>query len=156
MGLGVPVIVGGRVVAVVYADGVTEDGNEKLVPSGWPEVIEILTRHAARCLESLTVTEVCVSDTVATIVGASGGQDRSAGGRRGARNSGIAWRGKARCHERWDDDVTAKRQRAPTCTGRIGAAICTTLAVGYQAVARARCGGSPAITQLAVAARTGN
>jgi hypothetical protein len=54
MGLGVPVIVGGRVVAVVYADGVTEEGNEKLVPSGWPEVIEILTRHAARCLESLT------------------------------------------------------------------------------------------------------
>jgi hypothetical protein len=54
MGLGVPVIVGGRVVAVVYADGVTAEGNEKLVPSGWPEVIEILTRHAARCLESLT------------------------------------------------------------------------------------------------------
>jgi hypothetical protein len=55
MGLAVPVIVGGRVVAVVYADGVTQDGREQVVPSSWPEVIEILARHAARCLEALTV-----------------------------------------------------------------------------------------------------
>ena len=55
MGLAVPVIVGGRVVAVVYADGVTPDGREQIVPSSWPEVIEILARHAARCLEALTV-----------------------------------------------------------------------------------------------------
>jgi len=54
MGLAVPVIVGGRVVAVVYADGVTLDGHERPVPSGWPEVIEVLTRHAGRCLEALT------------------------------------------------------------------------------------------------------
>jgi putative methionine-R-sulfoxide reductase with GAF domain len=55
MGLAVPVIVGGRVVAVVYADSVTQDGRDQVVPSSWPEVIEILTRHAARCLEALTV-----------------------------------------------------------------------------------------------------
>ncbi|HXG90039.1 MAG TPA: GAF domain-containing protein [Vicinamibacterales bacterium] len=56
MGLAVPVIVGGRVVAVVYADSVTADGREHAaVPSGWPEVIEVLSRHAARCLEALTV-----------------------------------------------------------------------------------------------------
>jgi hypothetical protein len=55
MGLAVPVIVGGRVVAVVYADGVTDDSREQTIPSSWPEVIEILARHAARCLESLTV-----------------------------------------------------------------------------------------------------
>lgn len=54
MGLAVPVIVGGRVVAVVYADGVTFDGHERPVPSGWPEVIEVLARHAGRCLEALT------------------------------------------------------------------------------------------------------
>ena len=54
MGLAVPVIVGGRVVAVVYADGVTLDGRERPVPSGWPEVIEVLARHAGRCLEALT------------------------------------------------------------------------------------------------------
>ncbi len=54
MGLAVPVIVVGRVVAVVYADGVTLDGHERPVPSGWPEVIEVLARHAGRCLEALT------------------------------------------------------------------------------------------------------
>jgi len=54
MGLAVPVVVGGRVVAVVYADGVTLDGHERPVPSGWPEVIEVLARHAGRCLEALT------------------------------------------------------------------------------------------------------
>lgn len=55
MGLAVPVIVGGRVVAVVYADAVSINGHhERPVPSGWPELIEILARHAGRCLEALT------------------------------------------------------------------------------------------------------
>lgn len=55
MGLAVPVIVGGRVVAVVYADAVSISGqHERPVPSGWPELIEILARHAGRCLEALT------------------------------------------------------------------------------------------------------
>ena len=55
MGLAVPVVVGGRVVAVVYADAVTLDGRERAVPSSWPELIEVLARHAGRCLEALTV-----------------------------------------------------------------------------------------------------
>ena len=54
MGLAVPVVVGGRVVAVVYADAVSLDGHERHVPSSWPELIEILARHAGRCLEALT------------------------------------------------------------------------------------------------------
>ena len=54
MGLAVPVIVGGRVVAVVYADAVSLDGHERHVPSSWPELIEVLARHAGRCLEALT------------------------------------------------------------------------------------------------------
>jgi hypothetical protein len=54
MGLAVPVIVGGRVVAIVYADAVTLDGHVRHVPSSWPELIEVLARHAARCLEALT------------------------------------------------------------------------------------------------------
>ena len=53
MGLAVPVIVSGRVVAVVYADAVRGDGHERLVPSSWPELIEVLARHAGRCLEAL-------------------------------------------------------------------------------------------------------
>lgn len=55
LGFAVPVIVGGRVVAVVYADSVEPAGQEPTVPSGWPETIEILARHAARVLEALTV-----------------------------------------------------------------------------------------------------
>ncbi len=55
MGFAMPVIVGGRVVAVVYADSVTTEGQEHVVPSGWPEVIELLARHAGRCLEALIV-----------------------------------------------------------------------------------------------------
>lgn len=55
MGLAVPMIVGGRVVAVVYADSVGPDDVEPTVPNGWPECVEVLARHAARCLESLTV-----------------------------------------------------------------------------------------------------
>jgi putative methionine-R-sulfoxide reductase with GAF domain len=55
MGLAVPVIVGGRVVAVVYADSVGSEGADATVPNGWPEIIEVLARHAARCLETLTV-----------------------------------------------------------------------------------------------------
>lgn len=54
MGLAVPVIVGGRVVAVVYADAVSIEGHERHVPSCWPELIEVLARHAGRCLEALT------------------------------------------------------------------------------------------------------
>ena len=57
MGLAVPVIVGGRVVAVVYADAVTLDGHERHVPSSWPELIEVLARHAGRCLEALTTRQ---------------------------------------------------------------------------------------------------
>lgn len=53
-GLAVPVIVGGRVVAVVYADSVSMEGHERQVPSSWPELIEVLARHAGRCLEALT------------------------------------------------------------------------------------------------------
>jgi hypothetical protein len=72
MGFAVPVIVGGRVVAVVYADGVSEDGRERTVPSGWPEVIEILARHAARVLEALTVQKTAAPPTPRFWVAPSG------------------------------------------------------------------------------------
>lgn len=65
MGLALPVIVGGRVVAVVYADGVTANGGEHTVPSPWPEAIEILARHAGRCLEALTAQKVTASTSPA-------------------------------------------------------------------------------------------
>jgi hypothetical protein len=52
VGLAVPVAVGGRIVAVLYADDVSPQ--DRPVPAAWPEVIEILARHAARALEVLT------------------------------------------------------------------------------------------------------
>src|SRR5262245_47186491 len=54
LGLAVPVIVGGRAVAVVYADDGRGVG-EQTSTSCWPDVIEALARHASRCLEALTV-----------------------------------------------------------------------------------------------------
>jgi hypothetical protein len=48
-----PLLVDGRVVAVVYADQDRGD-NDDVVRGPWPEVIEVLARHAARCLESMT------------------------------------------------------------------------------------------------------
>jgi len=53
-GLAVPVRVGGETVAVIYADDATD--GPRAVPSAWPEVIEVLARHAARCLEVLTMS----------------------------------------------------------------------------------------------------
>jgi hypothetical protein len=54
VGTAAPVVVGGRVVAVVYADNRGTDPHAQL-RSGWFEVMEMLARHAARCLEALTV-----------------------------------------------------------------------------------------------------
>jgi len=52
-GLAIPVRVGGDVVGVLYADNDGEGPD--VVPSAWPELVEALTRHAERCLESATV-----------------------------------------------------------------------------------------------------
>jgi len=80
MGLAVPVIVGGRVVAVVYADSVSMDGHEMPVPSGWPEVIEVLTRHAGRCLEALT-TQKTAPQKIHGVKGPAAGDNPAALGK---------------------------------------------------------------------------
>lgn len=66
MGMAIPVLVGGRVVAVVYADGVSGESNGHAVPSSWPEVIEVLARHAGRCLEALTAQKAATPSTAAS------------------------------------------------------------------------------------------
>jgi hypothetical protein len=48
------VSVGGRVVALVYADDAGD--RAPMVPSSWPEIAEILARHAGQCLELLTIS----------------------------------------------------------------------------------------------------
>ena len=86
LGFAVPVIVGGRVVAVVYADSVASDGREHSVPSGWPEVIEVLTRHAARCLEALSAQKAA-SAPARTAVSSTG---RPASGMPAAKNKSAS------------------------------------------------------------------
>lgn len=61
MGLAVPVVAGGRVVAIVYADGITAGGPERAVSSGWPDVVEVLARHAGRCVEALAAMKAAES-----------------------------------------------------------------------------------------------
>jgi hypothetical protein len=48
-GLAVPVTVGGETAAIIYGDDGGAGG-----PAGWRETIEILARHASRCLEAQT------------------------------------------------------------------------------------------------------
>jgi hypothetical protein len=50
-GLAVPIEVGGRVVALVYAD---DHGNAAQARAGWQDALEAIARHAGRCLETLT------------------------------------------------------------------------------------------------------
>ena len=51
-GLAVPIGVGGRAVAVLYADDVSE--GEPAAPASWPEAVQILCAHAAAALSHLT------------------------------------------------------------------------------------------------------
>ena len=53
--LALPLIVGGQVVAVLYADAPRMDTPS--AASRWPAVLEILARHASRALEGMTVQQ---------------------------------------------------------------------------------------------------
>ena len=50
--LAVPLVIGGRIAAVVYADDAGEpvEGDAE----GWPGIVEVIARHGGRCLETLT------------------------------------------------------------------------------------------------------
>ena len=48
----IPLLVGGRVVGVLYADD--DGGGDRVVPSAWPEYLDVIARHASRCLEAMT------------------------------------------------------------------------------------------------------
>ena len=52
VGLAIPIAVGGQVVAILYADDAGRQA--PVVPSAWPEIAELLARHAGRCLEVVT------------------------------------------------------------------------------------------------------
>lgn len=54
----VPIVVGGQIVAVLYADQGAADPSSQLPSAGpWPCTLEVLSLHAARCLEALTASK---------------------------------------------------------------------------------------------------
>lgn len=64
-GLAVPLLVAGRPVAVLYADPGTAAGS-----TGWTSPVEVLVRHAARCLEGLAVQRATAGKAAGARVGA--------------------------------------------------------------------------------------
>jgi F0F1-type ATP synthase membrane subunit b/b' len=53
--MALPIVVGGQVVAVLYADAPRMD--TPTAASRWPAVLELLARHASRALEAMTVQQ---------------------------------------------------------------------------------------------------
>lgn len=51
-GLAVPIVVGGRGVAVLYADDASVEDPD--APSAWPEAIQLLASHASACVAQIT------------------------------------------------------------------------------------------------------
>ena len=49
--LAVPLVMSGRVFGVLYAD---QEASEVVARASWPATIEVLARHAARSLETVT------------------------------------------------------------------------------------------------------
>jgi hypothetical protein len=65
VGIAVPLLVDDKPVGVLYAD---DDGDlERAVPSAWPESVELLVRHAGRCLESLTARRATASASIRSV-----------------------------------------------------------------------------------------
>jgi flagellar biosynthesis/type III secretory pathway protein FliH len=52
--LAVPVPMSGQVVAVLYADQGPAEVSDAELRVAWPATLEVMTRHAARCLEAIT------------------------------------------------------------------------------------------------------
>lgn len=52
--LAMPVSLSGQVVAVLYGDQGTGDRGDRDVRFAWPATLEVMARHAARCLEAVT------------------------------------------------------------------------------------------------------
>jgi hypothetical protein len=52
--LALPVVVAGAVVAVLYADATSGSPRET---EQWPSMLDLLTRHASKVLEALTVQQ---------------------------------------------------------------------------------------------------
>jgi hypothetical protein len=83
-GVAVPVVLGHTTVALIYAD----DGGSpnRMIPSGWEEMVQILARHASRHLEALTAART-VRLAGLQRSGAPAGSGMLSGGLHGAASS---------------------------------------------------------------------
>lgn len=75
-GFAVPLRVGNRTVAVLYADDAS--GGERDAPAAWPEALEVLARHASVHLENLTATRAVQGGAVPERTGSASEQDDEA------------------------------------------------------------------------------
>jgi flagellar biosynthesis/type III secretory pathway protein FliH len=69
-----PVVLGGQVVAVVYADCASEPPAEGADEPAWWARIEAITRHAARCLETVTALRTAQLFTARVAGGGASGR----------------------------------------------------------------------------------
>jgi hypothetical protein len=83
--MGVPIVVGGKSVAVLYAD----DGSpqESETPASWPEAMQILGTHASAWLTQITAvrTTQAMRATTGRVRASTGGSDDEGSARRYAR-----------------------------------------------------------------------
>lgn len=71
-GIAVPIVVGDRTVAVLYADDGGETAPE--VPASWPEAVQILGRHASACLAHLTAVRTAQAMRMSAAMGSAASQ----------------------------------------------------------------------------------
>lgn len=78
--VGVPIVIQGRAVAVLYADqGPVAHPQDVHAPSegvAWPAAVEVMTRHASRCLEAASVTRAATRPASAPQMAATAGGER--------------------------------------------------------------------------------
>lgn len=67
--IGVPIVIQGRVVAVLYADQGPEarPADQPCEGIAWPAALEVMTRHASRCLEASGVLRQAPTSTPTTL-----------------------------------------------------------------------------------------
>ena len=80
--LAVPVPMSGQVVAVLYADEGPSNASDRELGVGWPAALEVMARHAARCLEAITAFRAAqVLTERLDVAGAKSDPDTRADGR---------------------------------------------------------------------------
>ena len=78
--LALPILLGGTVAAVLYAD-TPSDGSE--ASSRWPATLDVLTRHASRVLEAMTIRRITGLSPVSAVPPRPAGLDQASPRSRG-------------------------------------------------------------------------